>query len=229
MNKEIEKIALDIQTGDFSAVEHLIPLLTGGSFEIRRESQRLFAQVCNHKQVRYLGEAIFSAEDEAELLQVIIALGDTLSLEAIPILLAISEEFSDYGLNGYISTALKNIFPVSGLEEHSVANESFLEHFVNSVKKMPLDIYYYSGNPVFIGDLTRELICAAQISLIEKEAIILVRQPQLLTTASGMECPIEYGTTVSEEILELVYKYVKKIASMGWQKGCKYYHHHKVI
>ena len=52
--------------------------------------------------------------------------------------------------------------------------------------------------------------------------------PSLLSIWSGIKCHADYYTVVDDKVVNEIIAYVKQIASMNWEKGCKYFYGYKI-
>ena len=84
----LREVLESLKCGFLAEVEKLLPLLTHQSYDIRQYSQQLFAHACNHRHVQHFKGAIEAVSDSSELYRVVVRLGETLSLGAIPLMLS---------------------------------------------------------------------------------------------------------------------------------------------
>ncbi|QDT46396.1 hypothetical protein Pan258_04150 [Symmachiella dynata] len=212
--------------GDFTGVSELASLMKDVSFDIRQYAVQLFAHVCSHQQVECFEGAVEVAEDSSELCRVAIRLGETLSLNAIPILLSMQAEYADEEVTGFVCTALRNILPIDEVTEETIDSCDANGLYATETAALDAKAYYYRGQPVFIGDVAKELIQAALVANREQQGAVLVRQPQMLSHFSGIECPVGNGQLIADDVVGSVYDYVEVLAKMEWHKGVKYFYHH---
>ena len=208
-------------------MEKLVPLIADLSYDVRQYSQQLFASVCNHKQVKYLENALETTTDPSELQRLVVRLGETLSPSAIPVLLSCKEAHDDDELDEYIGTALRIILFPEMVTESSLSQPNGTG-LARAVEELEPSKYYYRGRPVFAGDVTKELVVAAVVANRERRAVVLVRQAQILSNFSGIECPIKHGQPVSDDDMNKVFSYVDVLAKINWKAGEKYFYRHPI-
>jgi hypothetical protein len=218
-----------LKVGQFSAVERLKPFITHSSYDLRQYSHQLFAQVCNHTQVAWFLDALETIEFPEETYRLALRLGETLSCNALPVLRRISERHGDDSeVCEYILLALNilgNATDVADVAPERDAIRSALDQMEGTLAPPQ---YVYRGRPVFIGDVTKELVTAALIANREKRPAILLQQPTLLSNFTGMLCPVQGGQTVSDTEMEAVFEYVRKIAKKPWMKGTKCFYEFEI-
>ncbi len=215
-----------LKTGLFSEVNEMVPFLSHPDFDVRQYSHQLFADTCSHDQVHYFKSALETAPDLSEIHRVILRLGQTLSLAAIPLILAARHELDDPETDGYVCGALRNIFPLEGIDEFNIAEEDVLSIFQEAAAGLDQGAYYYRGKPVFVGDITKELINSAAVAHKEGRGLVVVLQAQLLADFSGKPCPVDYGDSITDTKIRVIFDYVRALAEMDWRPGKKYFFGH---
>ena len=224
----LELLLGDLKKGEFAAVEKLVPLLESDDYDVRQYACQLFAHVCNHEQVRELKRALVCAESEFEIERAILRLGETLSLQAMPIILAFRNDIGDSEVDEYIYDVLETVLGNRARQVLRLDDPWVMERYRDFAAQFDPHAYLYGGKPVFVGDVTKEVIVAAQGSLVEQRPVVLGVQPQLLSNFSGIACPVRYGDLVTEERMQDVIGYVKTLASERWMIGRKYFYGHVI-
>jgi hypothetical protein len=225
MNQVVE-IESGFQRGDFSGRERLGELLGTNSRGGNAELAPLFAAVAAHGDVAVLAEALSATTDPACARQLVVALGLTLSSEAVPLVLEAAYSWEDAEVDAYAALALDTLWPVPGLHEDSVRSREVKDAYLAagaSAGWASQPAYIYRGRPLFVGDLCKELVTAAVTSLETSSPLVLIHQAEILSCQSGSRCPVEYGLNINEVSLQVVYDYVKTLSGLGWQRGEKYY------
>ena len=225
---QLKQLVQECKQGDFSNIDALSSLMTDGSFDVRQYSHQLFAHVCNHKKLSCFENAVAAVEDRTELCRLVVRLGETLSLQAIPLLLSIQDDHADEELDGYVCMALRNILPLPEVSEDTIGSCDAKSLYSSAIEQLNTDLYYYRGQPVFVGDVTKELVQASLIANRENRSIVLVRQPQVLSNFSGVECPVTHGQSVTESDVNAVFDYVEGLAKLPWRRGVKYFYGHVI-
>jgi hypothetical protein len=220
---------MNFKEGKFNAIDELILFLSNNSMDIRNYACQLFSDVCSYKNVHHFNNAWELVETHKDIRSLILKLGDTLCLTAIPILLSWREDLEDVGFDGYICQSLANIYPLQGVDEYNIDDIDINELYNNTIEKLDKSTYYFKGMPVFLGNISKDLIIKCQVSHKEKKQAFLVSEPQILSNFSGIVCPISLNESVDEKCLTSIYNYVNQIAGMPWKKGSKYFFSHEVI
>jgi hypothetical protein len=102
------------------------------------------------------------------------------------------------------------------------------ELIAKAITKFAKPVYCYRGQPIFIGTVTKELVEAAIIANREQRPVSLFQQFYILSTFSGIPCPVQHGQTVSGQDVKAVFHYVKSIAQSGWKRDVKYFYRFEV-
>ncbi|MCS6123648.1 Imm47 family immunity protein [Shewanella baltica] len=230
--EEIEKLRellCAFKVGEFGNIQQLILMVDSPNRDVRQYCHQLLAHVCNHDQLDGFRRILNIDLEIDEAQRIIVRLGETLSLNAIPIIFDIVDELDDPELYGYASMALHNIFPWDGVDDDDFFVSDKKHSYMRSASELDLQYYYYRGKPIFIGDVAKELINSATVSYKENKPVVLVRQAQILSNFSGVKCPIENAVMVGETKISSVMSYVKTLArSNNWKKGVKYFYGHEV-
>jgi hypothetical protein len=219
-----------LKKGDWSARDLLVPMLESPYVDVRMYAAELFAYVCTHDQVNLLKKSLVVAQDLDEVMRVILFIGETLSTRAAQLLWTFREEMGgEYQeFSGYIHSALTDILSLDGVDEYSLDEPSARQVFDLEIMTLDPTKYYYGGKPVFIGDLTKEVITYAAIARTERTKFALVDEPRVLSNFSGINCPVGYGRSVDDDGLGAVLKYTHQIGQMKLDKGMKYFYGHPV-
>lgn len=217
---ELVTLLEQLRKGDRQCVLELVPFLTDESFDVRQYSQQLFAHVCCHSDVSAFRDCLEVAEDEFEAARIAFRLGETHSPSAIPLLLDLYQENESDHVNGAVEAALR--LQLGG--ELEIESPNFENKCRIAMDSLDGSLYYYHGNPAFIGNVCKELVTATLIANRDHRPAVLVRQPLILANSSGLPCPLQNGEGVDDELVAEVYSYVRQLASMGWKKGAKYFY-----
>jgi hypothetical protein len=226
--RPLAECLVGIREGDLTYIEALVPFLSASSFPVRQYAQQLFADVCSNDQVGHFEAALESSETMDETKRVVLRLGETLSLAAIPILLDWRDEYEDPDVDEYVVQALETVFPVRGIDEFSIGEVDTRELYGEAMTSLDRSQYYFRGKPIFLGDVTKDLLTCCAVAYKEKENCVLYMQPQILSNFSGIRCPAEHGQPISDDDMGRIVGYVKTIAAMSWKHGSKYFFGHEV-
>jgi hypothetical protein len=224
--ERLQRLLTRLKAGDFGAVEELSHLLLSKDYDVRQYACQLYAHVCNHQQVGALKQSLIHAEDTYEIQRVIMRLGHTLSQRAIPIILEFRRDIGESEIDDHIYDAIELILGKSVRNVLDLEDQSVVEKYHDFAAQLDPSVCFYYGQPVFVGDVTKELIVAAMVSLKEHRGVILRYQPQLLSNFSGIPCPIHYGDVITEEVIQKVIDYVNVLSEGHWVKSRKYFYRH---
>jgi hypothetical protein len=219
----------DLKRGRFAAVEELRRFVAHRSYEIREFARQLLADTCNHEQVAIFSAAMGAIADPTELRRIVLHLGECLSPCAIAIMDKLNRTY------GEDEETAEDILLSTGVlfDPDETFNTPADQHSIEQLLRMaqgrlPAGCYYYHGRPAFLGDVSKELVTAALISNRERRPVMLVSQNQILTSSTGVTCPVEHGQIVTDEDMEAVFAYVEAVGRFPWNKGAKYFFRHQV-
>jgi hypothetical protein len=226
--KGLIRLLSDFKQGRFQEMDHLSALLRSSSDDVRKYALQVFVDVCSHAHVPLLEGALQVSKTLDETRGILLRLGQTLSLEAIPILFEWWRELDDFETDAYVCQSLRTILPLGGVDEYSIRDKDAEALYKEAVSSLDRSSYYYRGRPVFVGDVTKELINACTVAYKERTPCSLGMQPQILSNFSGVKCPVAYGEMISDVSMEQIFSYVKTLAQMSWKKGAKYFFHNEI-
>ncbi|WBS04790.1 Imm47 family immunity protein [Pseudoduganella sp. SL102] len=216
-----------LKYGDFSARSSLEGfILTCSEPAIRRQAIRLYCYIARHEDVDFLGN-LLARGDHDEVFSVALYAPHTLSLQIVPYLFALLEEYDGTSIEETVLTSIGKILPLKSDSENADINE-LSASFTEFAKKCELKKYYYSGIEAFAGTLTRTLIEATAIARQKKTSFPLADIPTLLSMWSGVQCPVFYDDLISDEKFEEVMSFVSQISSMQWAHGEKYFYGYRI-
>jgi hypothetical protein len=214
-----------LKRGQFTAVASLGRFLLHPSIDVRQYARQLFAHVCSHVAVAALGDTFRSISDFDEFHRTILRVGETLSTNAFEVLQNLNEEFGDDDDSAEsILLALRILIDPDAIDRLTPNKEEIRELIAKERRKCAKPEYCYRGQPVFVGNVTKELVTSAMVANREKRPIMLFRQFQILSTFTGTPCPVEHGQAVSDKDVMAVFDYVKTVAKFPWRPGVKYFY-----
>ncbi|MBG9814555.1 hypothetical protein ABD68_24275 [Bacillus endophyticus] len=88
--------------------------------------------------------------------------------------------------------------------------------------------YYYNGEPIFPGNLTKSLVQRAFTAREQNTPVKMERIPILLSVWSGKKCPVQYEILVDEEVFQQLTDYINTLSERSWERGRKYFYGHIV-
>lgn len=219
-----------LKLGDFSAKPLLIKIMNeSNDYSIINLCLRVFCSIANHSDI-YKNEnleLLSNSDDDATNVFVIYS-KQSLSYEVVPYLLALLEDWEDTDVEISIRDALQDILSYQELISEDAAVDEIGEFFINKREKIDAEKYYYKGELVFPGELTKKLLDVSAFSRTFRTEVKEITIPTMLSIWSGIKCPVEYYTIVDDEIMRKVFDYVKQLSNMNWEKGCKYFYGHKI-
>lgn len=226
--KVLLKLIKAFKQGDFSQKAKLIELIETSENEgILNISIRLFFSVA--KQEDFLKINKFLSDAEQEIINVFVSFAEeSLSYQIIPYLLGLLSIWEDTELGEDISFKIGSMIGYDKAIYEICSEEELGKEFVKFCKDKDLSKYYYDRELAFTGNLTKKLIEETMIARSSNSELKDDTIPSLLSIWSGIKCPADYYTTVDDKVVKDIMVYVKQLASMNWEKGCKYFYGHKI-
>lgn len=227
--KELLKILAQLKIGDFSKKDQLINLIINSNDKnILNLGIRVFLSVSSSEDFlkieKYLSEA-----DEREVRVFTAFVEDSLSYEIIPLLLGLLSIWEETEVEIIISQTIGRMIDYTKARYELCSEDELGDAFVTFCEDKDLTKYYLKGKEFFIGDLTKELIEKVMIAKNQNAQFKNNIIPSMLSINSGIKCPVSYNTVINDDKVREVFTYVKTLAQMNWEKGCKYFYGHKVI
>lgn len=214
--------------GDFSQKDNLLDLLhTSENRDLLNVAIRLFFSVATPNDFEKINNFLIDAEQETVSVFVSFA-EESLSYQIIPYLLGLLSVWEDTELGEDISFKIGSLIGYDKATYELCSADELGNEFIVFCKDKNLEKYYYDGELAFPGHLTKVLIEETMIARSSNSEFKDDTVPSLLSIWSGIKCPVDYYTKVDDEIAGQIIEYVKQIASMKWEKGCKYFYGHKI-
>lgn len=212
-----------LKYGDFLARSSLEAfILTCSDPAIRRQAIRLYCYVARHEDVDFLGN-LLARGDHDEVSSIALYAPHTLSLQIVPYLFDLLEEYEGTSIEETVLTSIGKILSLR-LDCENVDIDELSASFTEFASKCDLKKYYYSGIEAFAGPLAKTLIQAAAAARQIQTPFLLADVPTLLSMWSGVQCPVFYDDLISDEKFEEVIRFVSHISSMQWIYGEKYFY-----
>jgi len=230
-NKEGElllKLIKEFKQGEFSQKAKLIHLLeTSENEDILNIAIRLFFSVASQDDFSKISNILIDAEQK--IVDIFVSFSEeSLSYNIIPYLLGLLSIWEDTELGEDISFKIGSIIGYNKVMYESCLEDELGKEFVKFCEDKDLSKYYYDGELAFAGNLSKELIEETMIARSSNSELKDETIPSLLSIWSGIKCPADYYTAVDDKVANEIIAYVKQIASMNWDKGCKYFYGHKI-
>ncbi|MFB0844501.1 Imm47 family immunity protein [Paenibacillus oleatilyticus] len=214
--------------GDFSQKTKLLDLIhTSENRDLLNVAIRLFFSVATPDDFAKIDN--FLIEAEQEIVSVFVSFAEeSLSYQIIPYLLGLMSIWEDTEIGEDISFKIGRMIGYDKATYELCSVDELGNEFIAFCKDKDLEKYYYDGELAFPGHLTKMLIEETMIARFSSSDLKNDTIPSLLSIWSGIKCPADYYTKVDDKIAGQVIEYVKQIASMKWEKGCKYFYGHKI-
>ena len=185
-----------------------------------------FMAVSTHKDFELLNDFL-AAAGEDHLWVFLAYVKESLSLQAIPYLLALLEMWEDTDIGIRIHQIIMEMIGKYCDEEISDV-EACGNEFIEFSKTNDLQKYYFKGQVVNYGSMTKELITIAMGCMSKNRPFHGVILTEILSNSFGIECPISDREMVTNEKVSQIFEFVKKIAEINPEPGAKYYYGHKL-
>ena len=212
----LSDVRAEFQRGYFGRRELLFEIVERNPDVRESDALYLLAAVARHDDVERLVSVLELSQDPVIISRVIHCVGLTLSSRAIPFLWALRSRDSDPDCVADVEFALDI---VASSHEPVISGEGGLKG----------DRYLYHGRPLFVGDITKEIVVESVASMKAERSAMVGYRSRMVSAITGSPCPIDSGVIVSEVLLQKLYEYVKAVASMQWVRGTKYYCRHEII
>ncbi|EIT87461.1 group-specific protein [Fictibacillus macauensis ZFHKF-1] len=217
--------------GDFSQKPLLIQLMNQTKDEaVLNLCIRVFLAVATHDDLRDTNNFRFLSRATEETINTFASAAVTsLSLEIIPYLLALLEEWED--ISGTVVIIKDSIDFFLGFEDE-VGEEATIDEignvYFNYCDENDLESYYFEKIPAFPGDLTKMLMQRVMVAMNHNEPLEMELIPSLLSIWTGEKVPGEYDTSVSTNLFKHFIEYVDRLSTKKWEKGQKYFYGFKL-
>ncbi|MNC40660.1 hypothetical protein D3C75_893850 [compost metagenome] len=139
------------------------------------------------------------------------------------------EEWEDTNVEGTIRNTLDIFLNYSDELNEEATVDEIGNFYLDFIKQVDLDNYYYYSTPVFPGNLAKKIIEKSITSVNDGVPVRTNVIPTLLSIWSGVKCPVQHDTVVDNKILDEIYQYVAMLSKMKWETGVKYFYGHRVI
>ena len=154
----------------------------------------------------------------------------SLSLEVVPYLLALLDDWEDHPS---ISAIIRNSIRFFVDFENNWGKEATIEQIAQSYfdfcDEGDIETYYFDQKPAFPGDLTKTLVQRVFLAPNNEEPLRMEVIPSLLSIWSGVKVPGEYDTIIGASNYKSFISYVEELATKKWEKGSKYFYGHQLL
>ena len=227
-NKLLEYIR-QFQEGNFQKKKEFANyFLSSSNWQVFVVGMRLFMAVADHGDFELLQD--FMSQWEEEQLRVFLAfVQESLSLHAIPYLLALYEEWDDTGVEKDIARCICGMLGQRYYDEEEYHAEQLGELFVDFTKEHDINQFYYNGKVYFPGDLTKSIMEIVMTCRYKKVPFYTDQLPAILSNSTGIKCPVSYGVMIDDSIIRALFDYIDTISKLQQARGEKYFYRHQIL
>ncbi len=216
----------DFQKGDLSGKRKFVDFFVSASeWNIYVLGMRLFMAICSHSDMEMM-TAFLSECDEKKLRVFIAYIPESLTMQAIPFLLALFEEWEDTSLGQDIARCICEMLGQEYYDENRYTVDELGNLFFSFSKKNDLSMYYYRGQTYFVGEVSKKIITMTAYCRSKAINYLEDQMPSVISNATGIECPVHYGVEISSDSIGQLYAYVKMISKEQQISGKKYFFNH---
>ncbi|MFP3888125.1 Imm47 family immunity protein [Priestia filamentosa] len=230
---EEEKLISLIQlfkNGDFSLKHALIHLMNSTENEkLLNLCIHVFCSVCTHEDLQKVENLNFLSRVSEDNAYVFASCArETLSPEVVPYLLALLEEWEDTIVEEVIRDSLDHMMGYTQNLDWNATVDEIGSYYTEWMNTLLPTFYYYNREPVFLGDLTKNLIQRAFTVREQNTPVKMESIPILLSVWSGTKCPVQYKTLIDEGVFQQLTDYIDALSKRSWERGRKYFYGHSV-
>lgn len=219
------------KTGDFTQKPLLIQLMNYTKDEsVLNLCIRVFLSVATHEDLRNSNNLRFLNEATEVLVDTFSSAATTsLSLEVIPYLLALLEEWE--GVSDTATILRDSIDSFINFEEKIGEDATIGEignFYFDYCQGKDANSYYFGQRLSFPGDAAKKLIERVLIAANSEEPLKMALIPSLLSIWTGQKAPGDYNTIISASNYKEFIHYINELSNIEWEKGQKYFYGHKI-
>ena len=219
------------KTGDFNQKPLLVQLMNQTKDEaVLNLCIRVFLSVATHEDLRDTNNLRFLSEVTEETVDTFAsAATSSLTLEVIPYLLALLEEWEE--VSDTATIIRDSIDSFINFEEQigeDATRDEIGNFYFKYYQEKDTDSYYFQHNLVFPGDLAKKLIQRVMIAANNEEPLKMELIPSLLSIWTGKRVPADYNTIISASNYKDFINYINELSSENWEKGQKYFYGYKL-
>ena len=213
----------EFQKGDFSSKKEFTDFfLSTSEWNIFVLGMRLFMSICSHSDMDMLTE--FLSECDEKQLRVFLAyVPEALTVQAVPFLLALYEEWENTYVGQDIARCICEMLSEEFYDEIHYSVDELGDLFFSFSNKNDLSMYYYKGQVYFVGEISKKIITMAAYCRSKALNFLGDQMPSIISNATGIECPVHYDVEISNDSIGQLYEYVKTISKMQQLPGQKYF------
>lgn len=216
------------QFGDFSMKEKFVDFfLHTSDWNEYVLGVRLFMAICSHSDLEMITE--FLSKCNEKQLQVFLAfMPESLTVQTIPLLLALSEDWKGTYIEQDIALCIREMLGSEYDNEVDCNINELGNDFILFSKENDLSLYYYRGKPYFAGDMTKRIVSMAMYCRSNSKKFLSNQMPSILSNGTGIKCPVYYGMDISNNVVGRLYGYINKVINKQQVRGQKYFYNHLI-
>lgn len=219
------------KTGDFTQKPLLVQLMNQTKdAAVLNLCIRVFLSVATHEDLRDSNNLRFLSEVTEETVDTFASAATTsLSLEVIPYLLALLEEWEEFSDT---ATIIRDSIDSFINFEDQIGEDATIDEIGNFYFKYcqekDTNSYYFQQNLAFPEDLAKKLIQRVMIAADNEEQLKMELIPSLLSIWTGERVPADYNAIISASNYKDFIDYINELSSENWEKGQKYFYGYKL-
>ncbi|WP_216700703.1 Imm47 family immunity protein [Priestia filamentosa] len=230
---EEEKLISLIQlfkSGDFSLKPVFLHLMNSTENEkLLNLCIHVFCSVCTHEDLQKAENLNFLSRVSEDNAYVFASCArETLSPEVVPYLLALLEEWDDTVVEEVIRDSLDHMMDYTENLDWNAPVDEIGSYYMEWMNTLSPTFYYYNGEPVFPGNLTKSLVQRVFAVRGQNTSVKMESLPILLSVWSGAKCPLQYKKVMDEEVFQQLMNYIDTLAERRWERGRKYFYGNSV-
>ena len=235
VQEERERILLIVEImkkGDFSVKNLLVDLMNQTKDKtVLNLCIRLFCSVCTHDDLQNIGNLRFlDSASSFGAFTFVVGATATMSYQVIPYLLALWAKWDGFDSN--LEIAIKDALDIFLNYRSTLSENATLDDvgnlYLDKIKTIDSDCYYYKASPAFPGLLTQEIMTALYIAAQKEQKYHLYLQASLLSIYTGKQVPVDTNTLISKNEIDLMVRYIDDLSDKDWTEGMKYFYGHPV-
>lgn len=217
--------------GDFTQKPLLIQLMNQtNDVAVLNLCIRVFLAIATHDDLKESNNLRFLSEGTEETINTFASAAITsLSLEIIPYLLALLEEWEEIDETAIIIKDSIDFF--LNFEEQlgeEVSVDELGEYYFKYCDDKDTENYYFEQSLAFPGDLSKKLIQRLMVAANNQELLKIELVPSLLSIWTGEKVPGDYNTKISSNNYNYFIEYIDRLSKKNWEKGRKYFYGYKL-
>ena len=217
----------EFRSGNFQGKKEFVNLfIKSDDKSVLSNGFQTFMAISTHEDFELLND-FFASGDEERLWVFLAYVKESLSLQMIPYLLALLEtwEDTDIGIRIHqIIIEMTGKYCDEEISDPDVCGSAFIDFSKNN----DLQKYYFKGQVVNYGSMTKELITIAMSCMNTNRPFYGGILTEILSNSFGITSPINDREMVTNEKVAQIFEFVKKIAEINPEAGVKYYYGHKI-